>query len=142
MGRPTKLSPEVTERILEGLRAGAYAETAAAAAGIGRSTLYRWLQLGEDPDAPAEFREFRDAIKRAEAEAEAEALEVILAASRKSWQAAAWYLERRHPDRWRNRTATYSPTSPTPGDRDPVEAMHDELRRLRELREQKEGADA
>jgi hypothetical protein len=54
-------------------------------------------------DDPAEARhalavEFRDAVKRAEAEAKLAALERIQLAGRGgTWQADAWYLERKCP---------------------------------------------
>lgn len=40
-GRKTKLTPERQTKILNAIRAGAYVETAAAAAGINKVTLYR-----------------------------------------------------------------------------------------------------
>jgi hypothetical protein len=45
------------------------------------------------------FRDFWDAIKKAEAEAVFDRVQCIKAASDKgTWQAAAWWLERRYPD--------------------------------------------
>jgi hypothetical protein len=44
------------------------------------------------------FRDFRDALKKAEAEAVCGRLERICAAGKGTLQAAAWWLERRHPD--------------------------------------------
>jgi transposase-like protein len=47
MGRRSKLTPEVQKRVCDALVAGgAYIETAAAFAGIARSTLYNWLKQG------------------------------------------------------------------------------------------------
>lgn len=46
MGRPTKLTPEIQERILLYLSTGAYLETAASACGIHRDTLHSWLSRG------------------------------------------------------------------------------------------------
>lgn len=37
-------------------------------------------------------------VKQAEAEAESRMVETIVEASVDTWQAAAWYLERRYPD--------------------------------------------
>lgn len=71
LGRPTKLTVPVQERIVADLRAGLYMETAAARAGVGISSLYRWLAQGQNEDAPAELREFWEAVTRARAEAEA-----------------------------------------------------------------------
>ena len=46
MGRPTKLTPEVHERIANAIRRGNYIETAAALAGISKVALYDWLHRG------------------------------------------------------------------------------------------------
>lgn len=46
MARPTILTPELAEQIAQHIRAGAYAETAAAAAGIHKETFYAWLRDG------------------------------------------------------------------------------------------------
>src|SRR5665809_23115 len=44
MARPCKLTPERQERIVAGLRGGAFAEVAARAAGVSPSTFYVWLE--------------------------------------------------------------------------------------------------
>lgn len=69
-GRKTKLTPETQERIIAAVRAGATMEAAAGAAGIGESTLYRWLQEAAQPGAPRWKREFREALQRARDELE------------------------------------------------------------------------
>lgn len=98
-GRASKLTPEVQARIVKALEAGCYFDAACEGAGIGESTGYRWLERGEAGDAG--YREFREAVKRAEAVAEAGALAAIRSAYQGgTWQAAAWYLERKHPERW------------------------------------------
>jgi hypothetical protein len=57
-----------------------------------------------EEDQPSEseilFFQFWQAVKKAEAEAEAAAVLHIKKAAQSSWQAAAWYLERKHKDRW------------------------------------------
>ena len=101
MARPTKLTQEITDRIVLAIRAGNYSKVAAEMAGIGETTFYRWLELGAKDDAKKEYREFRESIKRAEAEAEVRSVALIRqAADAGTWQAAAWYLERKHGDRW------------------------------------------
>ncbi|MBM3268913.1 MAG: helix-turn-helix domain-containing protein [Candidatus Sericytochromatia bacterium] len=101
MGRPSKLTPEAAEIVATAIRAGASREAAAAQAGIARSTLYDWCKRGESGDE--QFTWFSDTLKKAEADLEAKALAHILEAAGKSWQAAAWLLERRFPDRWGRR---------------------------------------
>jgi len=44
MGRPSKLTSALTERLCALLRDGVPQETAAAQVGIGASTLYEWKQ--------------------------------------------------------------------------------------------------
>lgn len=133
MGRPTKLDDLVLlegqprkrwEVIVERVRAGSYPEVAAASTGVNRSTFYRWRQLGEDrfedgkriPSRP-EYREFRDALDRAEAEAEEEAIAHVKRAMGTDWKAAMTYLERRAPQRWRRRETVYGAG---PADDDPI----------------------
>ncbi len=106
MGRPTKLTKQVAEKIEAAIRAGNYAEAAARSAGIDPSTYYRWMERGESTkreDRP--YREFREAIKKAEGEAEVHAVALVRKAMPDNWQAAMTYLERRYPDRWRRREA-------------------------------------
>jgi transposase len=104
MARPTKLSPELEERIVRAVRAGNHVEPACRSAGIGPSTYYRWLERGErEREGP--YAEFRAAVRRAEAEAEVHAVAVIRKAMTDDWRAALAYLERRHPGRWRRREA-------------------------------------
>ncbi len=100
LGRPTKLNPETAAKIVEALRLGVPQTTAVTYARISKSTYYRWLKAAKDPGAPDEFRDFRDAVNTARAEAEVRAVAVIQNASHKSWQAAAWLLERNFPEHW------------------------------------------
>lgn len=100
MGRPTKLDAKVADTIITAVRAGSYLETAAALAGIDKATLFRWLKegarRGEGP-----LTEFCNAVQKAMADAELCDLTVITkAAEAGTWQAAAWRLERKHPDRY------------------------------------------
>ncbi len=106
--RPTKLTPETVSALCEALRAGAYLETASRAAGVAPSTLHGWLRRGKIAEEREElqadevpFLELVEAVKKAQAVAELEALRVIReAAERGSWQAAAWFLERSNPAGW------------------------------------------
>lgn len=97
------MTPEVQERIVSAIRAGNYLETAAAYAGIGETTLHRWMQQGATDESDVIYREFREAVERARAEAEVRTVALIQQAAPQSWQAAAWYLERSHPKRWARR---------------------------------------
>jgi transposase-like protein len=103
MARPTKLSPELQQRIVQALSAGAYVETAAAMAGVSKQTLYSWLKRGAD-QAQGPFREFLDAVEKAQAEAEVRDIALIAKAAQTQWQAAAWRLERKFPEKWGRKT--------------------------------------
>ncbi len=113
MGRPSKLTPEIQDKICNAIRAGNYIETASAYVGIHKSTLYDWLKRGarekervlKNPRAKTRKREapyvvFSDAVEKALAEAEVRAVWIISKASEEQWQAAAWKLERMFPGRW------------------------------------------
>lgn len=128
-GRPRKITPEVTERVVDAILEGAYIETAAGVVGIAKSTLYRWLRKGEELEAIAAehavenelgeeadvyeltdpsdwgYLDFRHAVKSAEYYAELELLRLTkrVAIAGGAWQAFITVLERRHPDRWGRR---------------------------------------
>jgi transposase-like protein len=110
----TTLSPELTSRIVDLVRAGNYVETAAKAAGIHKSTYYSWMRRGEeaaeadnrgDPvaDADAGFADFYRQVSQAEGQAEADAVASVREADR-GWQAHMTYLERRFATRWRQQS--------------------------------------
>ncbi len=99
MARPTKLTPEVADTIIDAIRDGGFAVTAAHRAGISEQTYYAWCKRGLSGEQP--FAEFLERLKRAGAEAQASLLGLIRhAAERGTWQAAAWILERRWPTDW------------------------------------------
>jgi len=103
-GAPSKFNEDRAERLLQAVRGGNYLETAARFAGISYPTLRRWIQKADDPDAPPEYEEFRDALEKARADAEVLALAKIQkAATEGAWQASAWYLERSAPEKWGRR---------------------------------------
>ena len=113
MARPTKLNRDIQNKIVTAIRMGNYIETAAAVAGINKTTLYDWLKRGErekqrvENDSRKKIRkseaiyvEFSNAVEKALAEAEARDVMLISKAANTQWQAAAWRLERKFPDRW------------------------------------------
>lgn len=99
MGRPTKLSADLQARIVRQLRAGGYVETAAAACGVAKPTLYAWLRQGNAEEA-GPHRDFLNAVDEAIALAEQRDVSRIDRAASKDWRPAAWRLERRNPRRW------------------------------------------
>lgn len=104
MGRPTKLTETVRDKICDAVEKGATFETSCEAIGIAASTGWEWLArgTGRDPDRPStpEFAEFAEALTRARARAEQREVELILRAAEDDWRAAAWMLERRNPARY------------------------------------------
>ena len=92
MGRPTKLTPQVRDKIIEALTAGNYAKHAVAYAGVDMATYCRWMEKGEQGRSP--YREFREAVEAAKAEAVVRNVTIIQRAARTDWRAAGWYLER------------------------------------------------
>jgi transposase len=92
VARPSKYTLETVAKIVQAIEQGASFEVAAAYASISYQTFNVWRK---------QFPEFSESIKGAEAQAEVTWLERIeAAAANGTWQAAAWKLERRYPDRW------------------------------------------
>lgn len=92
-GRPTKLDDERAERAVKCIEAGGSRESAAAAAGIHKSTLTEWLARGRRGEEP--YAGFQARVKAADGHAEDAMVRVVReAALDGTWQAAAWWLER------------------------------------------------
>src|SRR5581483_4929854 len=67
VGRPTKCTPEVRDKIVAHLLAGESLPVAAERAGIDRSTPYEWIARGmKENDRP--YKDFADHVHRAQAE--------------------------------------------------------------------------
>ena len=101
VGAPTKLTQKLFDEIINLVKVGNYFETACHAAGVPADTGRKWLRQGanaKDPDGM--HARFVAAYKAAEAHAEASAVVRIRQHAGKSWQADAWYLERKMPTKW------------------------------------------
>ena len=98
-GRPTKLTPEVQDRIVSAIRAGNYSRVAAEYAGISERTFYGWLRRGQQAKTGV-YRDFWCAVQRAEREAEVRAVAMIQKSMDSNWRAALAFLERKYPSRW------------------------------------------
>jgi hypothetical protein len=89
-GRPSKRTPEREARLLEALRAGNTRKAACHYAGIEIHTFLNWVNR---------FSHFSQAVEKAEGDAEVRMVaQIAQAAQTGTWQAAAWWLERRRPD--------------------------------------------
>lgn len=96
-----KLTPELIAKAEKLIASGNYVETACKYLCINKSTWYDWLNKAESRGGI--YIAFSNAIKKAEAEAEILAVSQIVLAGNETWQALAWYLERKYPDRWGKR---------------------------------------
>lgn len=110
-GRPSKLTPRVQKTIFQAVEAGLPYKLAAAGAGVAESTLRAWR---------AEFPAFSASLKRAEARGALALVQTIRAASSKSWQAAAFLLERRHPEEFARPGVEVRVSPVEPKSRDPA----------------------
>lgn len=96
-----RVSSSPWEVYLKALRVGMTERGAAAMAGVSKTTITRWVN--DDPAKQAAEDEARETYLdslRVEIEDAARTKE------RDAWKAAAWLLERRDPDRWKQRTAS------------------------------------
>ena len=98
-GRPTKLDAATQVRIVQAISAGNYYEAASVYGGIDYSTFRLWMQRGEAASSGL-FRDFFEAVKRAEAEAEVRTVAQWQAQVPEDWRAARDFLARRYPSRW------------------------------------------
>jgi len=98
VGRKTKLDKMMKKVICEYLEAGVTVVGICGLAGIGETTYYKWLEWGEGKEKSDIYREFREAIKKAEGKFETRLVKKIELDT--SWQSNAWLLERRFPKRW------------------------------------------
>lgn len=101
MARPSKLTPNIQDRIVIVLENAGTRSLAAKAAGVDPVTLKRWTRWGEAGKAP--YAAFSQAVRMAEGKAEASLLACVVKAAPANWRAAAWILERRWPKAWGRR---------------------------------------
>ena len=86
----------IVATVEEKLRNGASRETALQAAGVAPAVYRKWFKRGLDGEEP--YASWIEGMTATEAEAETEDVKAIRQA--KAWQARAWLLERRYPDKW------------------------------------------
>lgn len=98
-GRPTKLTPEVQERLCAAISAGNYYQAACGAAGISYSKFRDWMNRGKK-QRKGLFRDFREAVLKAERDAEARVVNQWQEHMPEDWRACRDFLARRYPKRW------------------------------------------
>jgi hypothetical protein len=98
-----KFNETVADKIINYLRAGAFVETAAIAAGIHKDTFYEWMKIGRANGHPG-LAAWVARVDEAVAMSEVVMIGLVgKAAQEGQWQAAAWHLERKYPQRWGRR---------------------------------------
>jgi len=109
-GRPSELTPELEEKLLDLIRGGIPVRTAAIAVGIDEKTFYNWMKRGGDEQyrinkgekpraTEGRFFQFFQSVTRAKEEAKAGHVAVVAKAGREGdWRASAWWLQRQFRD--------------------------------------------
>jgi len=106
-GRPTKLTPEVQDAIVEAIRdRGMYRQDAAALVGVSERSVTEWFTSGAREDAKPAHREFYLAIMKAEAEFINAGLKTITDASAHQPKLMLSLLGRRFPGKFGRRDNT------------------------------------
>lgn len=107
MARSPKLTKELIDEILTYKENGLSDADVCDMVGVSQQAFYSWLKEAEtgvnykDPEKPisnyALKVELLEGLKRAKAAFKAYHIQTITKAAKKSWQAAAWMLERMYP---------------------------------------------
>lgn len=105
-GRIPKLTPETQSSICTDIADGIDQKHAALRAGVTQQTVNTWLRKGraavkklKQSESDLLYSSFLSAYQKAVADAVAANVQLIQIVAREgTWQAAAWWLERRHPD--------------------------------------------
>jgi hypothetical protein len=103
MRKLQKYSKELVKEICGHIEEGSSLKDAANLSGIGESTLALWRSedgYGDtrNPLTQTQKLELLDAIKKAESINKEKHIKTIHEARHKSWQASAWWLERKYKD--------------------------------------------
>jgi len=126
MARPTLLTDDLIARITDLVRLGNYPLIAARANGVADNTFYEWLARGREASGTVVGRskhgkravetgtvtvldqcsKLSNAIAEAEALCEARVVGTVVVAANADHKAAVTFLERRHPQRWRQHVST------------------------------------
>ena len=93
-----KLTDKVQTIIVESLENGLSIAAACGRARISKTAFYDWYNKGAESKT-GKYRDFHDAVDNAKNTAQSNFENVIATAADKgTWQAAAWWLERRRPE--------------------------------------------
>ena len=104
-----RLTQDLADKVASFIRTGNYAKVAAVLAGCSESGFYNWMKRGRElldgEDKPTSQKDrlcmyLVESVNEAECYAEGVHVQRILKAGEHTWQASAWFLERKHYDRW------------------------------------------
>jgi len=110
-GRPTKLTDSLMVQLVALIADGMTYHLAAEACGISHETLRQWLRKGESGEQP--YVALVASLQRAQALGAHALLVKVTAAADTDWKAAAWLLERRHPESYaKQRPQDQTPPQP------------------------------
>jgi hypothetical protein len=93
------LTPELQQRLCDALASGCYFRPACTYAGVSYKVFREWMLKGEKARS-GPFRDFRDAIHKAQADAEVQVVAFWRAQLPNDWRACRDFLARRYPQRW------------------------------------------
>jgi hypothetical protein len=105
--RPEIITQDLIKEVCNYIAAGFSYSTAAKLAGIAESTFFRWRAMGKLEGAEDIYKIFYIEVEEASAFSEAEALQLVRSSAIKerNWRAAAWFLERRFPEKYQKRSS-------------------------------------
>lgn len=96
-----KLTDEVQETLIKSLENGLAIKSACGRASISEKTFYNWYNKGAEAKS-GKYKNFHDAVDNAKNTAQSNFENIIASAANKgTWQAAAWWLERRRPEMYK-----------------------------------------
>lgn len=120
MGRQSRLTKDVADKIAEYVRAGNFRTVAANALGIPDATISRWIAEGDRDESNGTeslYAYLAHAVREAEAEHEREILAVVVTQAKLDPKFALSYVGRRYAARWaRHDNVTVSTPDLRPGD--------------------------
>lgn len=107
-GPKERLNEDIIQKFSDLVKAGNYESTAAQLLGFDPSTICKWKNKGTDDEEKGQtntiYYKFLLATRESSAYSEAWHLQQIRKAGESgNWQASAWYLERKYPDKWGNK---------------------------------------
>lgn len=114
MGRKTLYNADIHKEICDNVQIGMSYEDSATLVGISEPTLYDWIK---------KYPKFSKDIKEAKTKCKRSMVTIVRQAARKTWTAAAWWLERRYPKEFAKRQIHGVATSDVDGAKELAERI-------------------